>query len=139
MADKSGVDTKAAEQGLLEGEDHSRFRHEFRELGDSTGAPRPYLRRDIVEHRHSRSLRRGSQLHVEAGIVYKNHERNFTPLEHLPDPEQQQIMRGDVLQNFQKPHHSQLAVAVNQLDALLRQSGTAHGYEGELGPQVPQR
>ena len=40
------------------------------------GAPRPHLRRDVVEHRHARGARRGGDLHVEAGIVDQHHERD---------------------------------------------------------------
>ena len=53
-----------------------------RQLRNPARAPRPHLRRDVVEDRHPGSLRGGSELHVEARIVDQNEERDFASLEH---------------------------------------------------------
>ena len=139
MADERRIDAESAQQRFLERKDHRRLCHEFGQLRYSTGAPRPHLRRHVVQDGHAWSLRGRGELHVEAGIIDQNEESDFTAVEHFPDSPQQDEVPGNVLQNLEKPHHAELAVPVNQLDALLRQAWTTDGGETQLGSNASQR
>jgi hypothetical protein len=48
-------------------------------------------------------------------------------------------MTRDVLHNFEKAHHSQLTVSMNELNALLCQSRAAHRSESQLRSQSLER
>src|SRR6478672_4240361 len=48
-------------------------------------------------------------------------------------------MTWDVPQNLEEPHHAELVVSVDELDALLRQSRSANCRQLELRMYPPQR
>ena len=79
---------------------------------------------------------RRRHFHVETGVVDENDQREVAALHHSSQAAQQRKMTRDVLDDFEKPHHSELAVSVNQLDALLCQPRAAYGSKTELGSQA---
>ena len=80
-------------------------------------APGPYLRRDVVQHRHTRRGGRRSELHVEARIIDENEQRHTSAAQTSFELAQQRPMFGYVLEHFYEAHHRKLVSMLDELDA----------------------
>ncbi len=117
MSHERRVDVVRAQQRLFEWQNRRRLRHGLGEAREPVGAPRPHLRRDVVQHRHSGRGRRVGDLHVERRVVDQNDERHVAALDSALEVSQQRPMPRHVLEHLDEPHHRELLDVLDELHA----------------------
>ena len=78
MTNELGGNSMSTQKILFERKDHRGSTHETLEFRQSSGAPRPNLRRHVIQYRHSRFQSLFRQLHVEAWIIDENQQGDLS-------------------------------------------------------------
>ena len=104
MPDERRVDAVLSQERFLEREDHSCLRDRAGKLAQPLGAPRPHLRRDVVQHGDRGCARRGSDLHVESWIVDQHDEGDAATSDAALELSRQPIVQRDVLEHLDESH-----------------------------------
>src|SRR5687767_7605585 len=137
MSDKGCVDAVTAQQLFLERKDHCSFRHDLRELGQTTLTPRPHLGSDVVQNRNARFARSCRGFHVEARIVDDDKQAHIPTRETALDLVQEREVHGNVPDDFQESHHARL-VAGEKLHSRFFHQRAAEPREIKVRPAPPE-
>jgi hypothetical protein len=135
MSHERRVDAVFPEERLLERKNTCRLRHRLRELGKTSGSPRPHLRSDVVQHRHLRFARRCSDFHVETRIIEQDDQADLAGLQAFTERAQQRPVLRDVRQHLDESHHRERFASFDDLDALGRQLRTPDPFHAHVGAQ----
>jgi hypothetical protein len=137
MADERRRDAVVPEERLFEREDDGQAPHRL-ELADTPHAPRPHLRRDVVEHGDSGLRGRGCGAQVIAGIVHQDDQIVALGAERLAHAAEQAVMGGDLGQGLDEPDDGERLHAVEHGRARALEQRTAKRFQLDAGQALPQ-
>ena len=118
MAHERDRDSRLAVERLLEGEDHDHLRDALPDRPHPAAAPRPDLRRDVVDDRDAAPLQLARESEVEVRVVHEHGDGRPVAVHLLEDGAEHRAQVAQVAEHLEKPHHGQVADVGEEAAAL---------------------